>query len=92
MSSSLSLMGKYQLAVLGSPGDPQVSESVTRLGAALELGFNQLGVNPRKFLVRLLPPEKMLRTVSVPVALLRAGWFMQNAASVLNRLEKDRGL
>jgi NAD(P)H dehydrogenase (quinone) len=25
--------------------------------------------------------EQMLRTVSVPVALLRAGWFMENAAS-----------
>ena len=54
MTLPLSLMGKYQLVVLGSEGDPQVSDYASRLNTALHLAFNHLGVNTKKFLVRVM--------------------------------------
>src|ERR1019366_5487203 len=55
MTAPLSLTGKYQLVLFGQDGDSRVSECATRLEAALNLAFNQFGVNPRKFLVRVMP-------------------------------------
>jgi len=52
MTIPLSLRGKYQLVVLGAEGDPQVSACTSRLDNALNLAFSHLGVNARKFLVR----------------------------------------
>lgn len=50
----LSLTGKYQLVVLGSEGDLQVSACASRLDNALKLGFSQLGVDTNKFLLRVM--------------------------------------
>jgi TIR domain len=55
MTVPLSLTGKYQLVILGQEGDSRVAECATRLESALTLAFNQLGVNPRKFLIRVMP-------------------------------------
>jgi hypothetical protein len=49
-----SLMGKYQLVVLGPEGDRQVKECSNRLDHSLKLAFNQLGVNPKKFLTHVM--------------------------------------
>ena len=51
MSLTRSLMGKYQLVLLGPEGDPQARECAARLDNALNLAFGQLGVNFKKFLV-----------------------------------------
>jgi hypothetical protein len=55
MTAPLSLTGKYQLVMFGQEGDARVSDCATRLEGALYMAFNQLGVNPRKFLVRVMP-------------------------------------
>jgi hypothetical protein len=47
------LQGTYQLIVLGPEGYPQVGACTARLDAALTLAFSQLGVNTRKFLIRM---------------------------------------
>jgi NAD(P)H dehydrogenase (quinone) len=72
------------------PGFPETRANAVAIKAAIE------GAHPAKVVflstvgAQVLEPnllnnstmtEKMLRTVSVPVALLRAGWFMENAAS-----------
>ena len=54
MTIQQSFMGKYQLAVLGPEGNPQVIECASRLDTALNLGFSNLGVNNKKFLVRVM--------------------------------------
>jgi len=54
MTLPLSLTGKYQLVILASEGDPQLSDYVSRLDRALDLSFSQLGVNVKKFLVRVM--------------------------------------
>jgi hypothetical protein len=54
MTLSLSLTGKYQLVVLGSEGDPQVSDCASRLDNAVNFAFSHLGVNAKKFLVRVM--------------------------------------
>ncbi len=54
MALPLSFTGKYQLIVLGSEGEQQVNDCASRLDNALNLAFNQLGVNPKKFLVRVM--------------------------------------
>jgi hypothetical protein len=48
-------MGKYQLVVLGAQGDSQVSICASRLDSALNLSLSHLGVDPKKFLVRVIP-------------------------------------
>ena len=53
MTVPLSLTGKYQLVIF--TGEAHVRDSPTRLTAALTSAFHQLGVNPRKFLVCVLP-------------------------------------
>ena len=53
MTVPLSLTGKYQLVIFASVS--HVSDSATRLIAAMNVAFQQLGVNPRKFLVSVLP-------------------------------------
>jgi hypothetical protein len=55
MTVPLSLTGKYQLLVFGHEGDVRVANCAARLEGALLAAFNQLGVNPRKFLVRVMP-------------------------------------
>jgi hypothetical protein len=71
MTVPLSLTGKYQLVVLGQEGDPHVSNYASRLVAAINLAFSQLGVNSKKFLVQLLPGssspdlDRRMPTVSV---------------------------
>ena len=52
MALAPSSMGKYQLVVLGSTGDPHVSTCASRLDAALKLAFSHLGVDDKKFLTR----------------------------------------
>jgi hypothetical protein len=47
-------MGKYQLAVLGKAGSPEVAEYAARLETALNIAFAQLGVDIKKFLVRVM--------------------------------------
>jgi hypothetical protein len=49
-----SLMGRYQLVVLGPEGDSQVRGYASRLDNALNLSFSHLGVDPKKFLVRVM--------------------------------------
>jgi hypothetical protein len=53
MSFPLSLTGKYQLAIFAD--ETHISDNVTRLTAAMNSAFQQLGVNPRKFLICVLP-------------------------------------
>lgn len=53
MTIPFSLTGKYQLVIFTAQCD--VSDSATRLTAALSAAFQQLGVNPRKFLVCVQP-------------------------------------
>ena len=55
MTVPLSLTGRYQLLVLGQEGDSHVSECASLLVNAINLAFNQLGVNPKKFLVHSMP-------------------------------------
>lgn len=55
MTVPLSLTGKYQLVILGHEGSLQVNECATRLMTAVGHAFDKLGVNPKKFLVGLLP-------------------------------------
>jgi hypothetical protein len=55
MTLPLSLMGKYQMVVLGAEGDPQVGKCASRLGAAISLAFSHLGVNAKKFLIHIMP-------------------------------------
>jgi len=71
MTVPLSLTGKYQLVVLGPEGDPRVSECASRLDAAINLAFSHLGVNAKKFLVRIMSgksaPDMNRRMPSVAV-------------------------
>jgi hypothetical protein len=71
MSLPLSLTGKYQLVVLGPEGESQVSDCASRLDHALNLAFSQLGVNPKKFLARVMSgtngPDVNRRMPSVAV-------------------------
>jgi hypothetical protein len=71
MALPLSLTDKYRLVVLGPEGEPQISDCVGRLDNALNLAFNQLGVNPNKFLVRVMSgtnsPDMNRRMPSVAV-------------------------
>ncbi len=55
MTVPLSLTGKYQLVIFGHEGDGRVADCAGRLERALHDAFNQLSVNPRKFLVRVMP-------------------------------------
>jgi len=55
MTVPLSLTGKYQLVIFGHEGDARVGDRATRLEGALNLAITQLGVNSRKFLVRVMP-------------------------------------
>jgi hypothetical protein len=55
MTVPLSLTGKYQLVIFGHEGDARVGDCATRLESALNLAITQLGVNSRKFLVRVMP-------------------------------------
>lgn len=54
LTTPLSLTGKYQLVILAAEGDPLMSDRTTRLDRALVLAFSQLGVNAKKFLVRVM--------------------------------------
>ena len=54
MTVLLSPMGQYQLVVLGPEGNAQVRDCASRLDNAVNLSFNQLGVNPSKFLIRVM--------------------------------------
>ncbi len=59
MTVPLSLTGKYQLVIL--TGVSHVSDSATRLTAAINAAFHQLGVNPRKFLIYVSPGANGLK-------------------------------
>jgi len=54
MTVPLSPRGKYQLVVLGPEGDSKVAEYFARLNSAVNSAFNHLGVNPQKFLLRIM--------------------------------------
>lgn len=73
MTLPLSLRGRYQLVVLGPEGDPQVRDCASRLDNALNFAFSHLGVNPKKFLVRVMSGTSgsdMNRRMPFPVRLL----------------------
>lgn len=55
MTLPLSLTGKYQLVILAAEGDAKLGDYVSRLDHALNVSFIQLGVNVKKFLVRVMP-------------------------------------
>jgi NAD(P)H dehydrogenase (quinone) len=72
------------------PGFPETRANAAAIKAAIERAHPAKVVFLSTVGAQVLEPnllnnstmtEKMLRTVSVPVALLRAGWFMENAAS-----------
>jgi NAD(P)H dehydrogenase (quinone) len=72
------------------PGFPETRTNAIAIKAAIEAArpekvvfLSTVGaqVSEPNLLNNATMTEKMLRTVSVPVALLRAGWFMENAAS-----------
>jgi NAD(P)H dehydrogenase (quinone) len=72
------------------PGFPTTRANAVAIKAAIEVAQPAKVVFLSTVGAQVLEPnllnnstmtEKMLRTVSVPVALLRAGWFMENAAS-----------
>jgi hypothetical protein len=54
MTLPLSLKGQYQLVVLATESDSHLGEYVSRLDHALDLSFSHLGVNVKKFLVRVV--------------------------------------
>src|SRR5271154_5823736 len=71
------------------PGFPETRANAVAIKAAIEAARPAKVVFLSTVGAQVLEPnllnnstmtEKMLRTVSVPVALLRAGWFMENAA------------
>jgi len=51
MRMPLSIVGRYQLVLLGSVGYPAIDELSDRLVNALNIAFSQLGVNAKKFLI-----------------------------------------
>jgi hypothetical protein len=55
MTVPLSLTGKYQLSVIGQEGNQRVSDCAARLVIAVGHACDKLGVNPKKFLVSVLP-------------------------------------
>jgi NAD(P)H dehydrogenase (quinone) len=72
------------------PGFPETRANAVAIKAAIEAArpakvvfLSTVGaqVSEPNLLNNSTMTETMLRTVSVPVALLRAGWFMENAAS-----------
>src|ERR1700733_11000438 len=72
------------------PGFPETRANAVAIKAAIEAArpakvvfLSTVGaqVSEPNLLNNSTMTEQMLRTVSVPVALLRAGWFMENAAS-----------
>jgi TIR domain len=83
-----SLAGKYQLVVLGSESDAQVSECASRLDTALNLAFSHLGVNAKKFLVRVMSgtsgPDLNRRMPSVAV------FFGLTPSPILSRYDTER--
>src|ERR1700739_1021771 len=54
MTLPLSLTGKYQLVIFAAEGDAKLGDYVSRLDRALDISFGQLGVNVKKFLVRVM--------------------------------------
>src|SRR5260370_31401022 len=54
MTLPLSLTGKYQLVVLASEGDSQLTDRVARLDRALDISSSLLGVNLNNFLIRVI--------------------------------------
>jgi hypothetical protein len=79
--------GKYQLVVLGPVGDAEVRDCASRLDNALKLSFNQLGVNPNKFLTRVMSgaasPDMNRRMPSVAV-------YFGLASPMLDRHDTER--
>src|SRR6202046_2508012 len=72
------------------PGFPETRANAVAIKAAIETArpakvvfLSTVGaqVAEPNLLNNSMMTEQMLRTVSVPVALLRAGWFMENAAA-----------
>jgi NAD(P)H dehydrogenase (quinone) len=72
------------------PGFPETRSNAVAIKAAIEAArpakvvfLSTVGaqVSEPNLLNNSMMTEQMLRTVSVPVALLRAGWFMENAAA-----------
>ena len=72
------------------PGFPETRANAVAIKAAIEAARPAKVIFLSTVGAQVLEPnllnnstmtEQMLRTVSVPVALLRAGWFMENAAS-----------
>jgi NAD(P)H dehydrogenase (quinone) len=72
------------------PGFPETRANAVAIKAAIEAArpakvvfLSTVGaqVSEPNLLNNSMMTEQMLRTVSVPVALLRAGWFMENAAA-----------
>lgn len=53
VATPTSLIGKYQVVILGHDGDPRVTENTNRLNTALSGLFNERGVNSKKFLVQI---------------------------------------
>ena len=87
MTVSLSPMGNYQLVVLGPEGNAQVRDCASRLDNAVNLSFNQLGVNPSKFLIRVMSgttsPDMNRRMPSVAV-------FFGLSPPILDRHDTER--
>jgi NAD(P)H dehydrogenase (quinone) len=74
------------------PGFPETRANAVAIKAAIETArpakvvfLSTVGaqVAEPNLLNNSMMTEQMLRTVSVPVALLRAGWFMENAAAAI---------
>jgi hypothetical protein len=79
MTVSLSPMGKYQLVVLGPEGNAQVRDCASRLDNAVNLSFNQLGVNPSKFLIRVMSGTQARNTEIGEGPPIRAPLILQPA-------------
>jgi hypothetical protein len=93
MTMPLSLMGKYQLVVLGAQGDSQVSDCVGRLETALGLSFSYLGVDPKKFLARVMSetpgPDRRMPSVAVFFGLVSSPSLSTDDAQRLDDLLTD---
>jgi hypothetical protein len=93
MTLPLSLQGKYQLVVLGTQGDSQVSDCAARLDKALNLSFAHLGVDPKKFLARVMSgtagPDRKMPSVAVFFGLVPSPALSVNDARRLDDLLTD---
>lgn len=95
MTVPLSLTGKYQLVVLGQAGSSEVTASSSRLVNAVSHAFDQLGVNPRKFLIASTPAapatslDRRMLTVAVYFGLTPSPVLPVPDATKLTELLED---